>query len=203
LDVVDREQQRPLGRERREDTHQRRRTRPWIRRLVGFRSQQDSGQCAILRRRKRRARLVECAPDEIGKDGVRELRFTLRRPRLQHPEAAILRGTDRLQPDRRLADSGLALEQQRSRTFRDRVDERGDYRKLPLAPHERLVLHLRHSTSQRQRLRPIERRVHFRRKPLGSTRAANVRNRLRPTMRNLVAKDPKSRINRAIPRRSS
>jgi hypothetical protein len=73
---------------------------------------------------------------EVGERGKRELRFGVGRPRLKDCEPPLAREPRGLAPDRRLADAGLALEDERARRRRLGSDERTRGRELLLAADE-------------------------------------------------------------------
>ncbi|MBA3366547.1 MAG: hypothetical protein H0U03_12345 [Actinobacteria bacterium] len=53
------------------------------------------------------------ALEQIGHGGEREFRLRLRRPAGKHAKTSAFGQPDRVAPDRRLADAGLALEHER------------------------------------------------------------------------------------------
>jgi hypothetical protein len=61
------------------------------------------------------------AVEQIAQRGERQLHLRRRRPRGQHAQPGLARGGDAGLPARRLADPGLAAEQQRARRTADQL----------------------------------------------------------------------------------
>ena len=139
--------ERRVGGERRQDADQPGRRRPRIGRFVRLGAQQGNRKRPLLRRGQGRARLVERLAEQVGERNVGELRLALRRTDLEHPVGPVLGSPDRLQPERRLANAGLALDQQSEGARRNPVEEPFDRLQLGLATdyrvHARLVRHSR------------------------------------------------------------
>ena len=144
LDVVDRQQHGAPRRERVQDGDQRGRGRSRVRRLVRLSEQERRFERAPLQRRQLALRLLERGADEVGDRRVRELRLALRRARLQHAETARIGSPHRLEPERRLADPRLAVEDERGRTFGRAVEEAPGCGELLLAADDRGL----HATSR-------------------------------------------------------
>ncbi len=114
----------------------------------GLGAQQRNGKRPLLRRGQGRARQVERLAEEVGERNVGELRLALRRTDLEHPVGPVLGSPDHLQPERRLADACLALDQQSEGTRRNPVEEPFDRLQLGLATDYRVhALLVQHSSS--------------------------------------------------------
>jgi hypothetical protein len=81
-------------------------------------------------------RLVECLADEIGDCREREGQLALCWPRLQHPIATGLPSSHCLQPERRLSDARLALDQKGRRARNHTVEKGVDGSELGAAPDD-------------------------------------------------------------------
>ena len=140
LHVVDSDEHRAALRERREHPDEARRDRPRVGALVRLAPQQRRRQRPLLHGRQRIAQALEHVADEIGKRGEGEPSLALGRPRPQHAQPSRLGEPDRLQPDGRLADPSLSLDDERGRLVRERRKEPLDRRELRVAP-DNLVAH--------------------------------------------------------------
>ena len=126
LRVVDRDDDRPVGRERCEHAGECRRDESCLGRLVRRLAQQRRGERALLHGWQGAARLVEALADEVRQRGVRKARLRLRRARTQHAVAAPRRVLDAARPQSRLADPRRAGEHERARRLGDRVEVPSD-----------------------------------------------------------------------------
>ena len=137
LHVVHCHQHRLFSCQRRQDGDERGRRRPRIGGAFRIDPEQRARERALLRRRQRRARLLERTSDEIPKGDVRELRLCLGRPRLENPVRTPFGSAHRLEPDGRLTDPRLALDHERCRACCHPGDEGFDRAELRLATDDR------------------------------------------------------------------
>ena len=86
-------------------------------------------------RRRPHARVLE----EVDEAAERERRLLLGGPREQHAELPLPAALDRVEPERRLADAGLAADQQRPRARGDGPHERLDASRLGFATDDLCV----------------------------------------------------------------
>ena len=98
--------------------------------------EQGSLECALLDRRELRQDDAGHGTQEVGKPRVREPGLRLGRPRGQRPVAALGRRLEPGQPDRGLADPGVAPQHDGRRELRGIVEQPGDRPEL-LVPADR------------------------------------------------------------------
>jgi hypothetical protein len=133
LGVVDRDQRRCLGRRRAESRERAARDGDAIRKAFSRRSQQGELERLTLRLGKGVEHGIGHALEEVAETEKRKRAPGLRRSTEEDSIRATLRGVDDRAPDGRLADSRLALEDERSgRPVRDAVEEPVCFRHLPL-----------------------------------------------------------------------
>jgi hypothetical protein len=105
-------------------------------------SQQSHLERAPLGVGELREHVVECRVEEIAEGRERQVGLRLCRScREDHGVVSPSGHRQRLVPQRRLADPGLALEDQRSRSFGDPLEARGNNRELGL-PTDEFLRHL-------------------------------------------------------------
>jgi hypothetical protein len=138
LDVVDREQYGRAGGEGaqrgQEGNRDRLRARRRSRRLL---PEEHDRECAALRGGKLVGELVEDIAHEVAKRGEREPGLRSVSCRGEDDQTASPGLLDARTPERRLADSRFALEQQDVRTFVRRVRKFADRRKLAISAYYR------------------------------------------------------------------
>ena len=115
LRVVDRDDKRICSADDRQHGKERSGRRQWVRRLVSFSKQQRHLECLPLRCRQGIAHLVEEGAYEVAEGSEREVRLGLGWPGLEHPIASLTGRANGLEHDGRLADAGLALDQEPDR----------------------------------------------------------------------------------------
>jgi hypothetical protein len=140
LHVVDGDEYRAALRERSEHPDEAGRDRPRVGALVRLAPQQRRRERPLLHGRQRTAAILEHVADEIGERGEREPSLALGRPRPQHTQSSRLGKPDRFQPDGRLTDPRLSLDDKRGRLVREGREEPLDRRELRVAP-DNLVTH--------------------------------------------------------------
>ena len=129
LHVVDGHDDRALGGKGLEEAEEAHGRRPRVRLPVGLGAQQRDVEGASLRRGQVVLQLGVRLCDEIGQRRVGERRLRLGGPRDEDAEPPPGGAGKRLAPDRRLADAGLAVEDERTAPFGDHVEkalDRGD-----------------------------------------------------------------------------
>jgi hypothetical protein len=141
LEIVDRDDQRPVLGEHLEGIAN---GEPERARIHGFRSrvlQQERGlEGAPPRRRQPRQHVVEHTLEQIPQACVREAALSLGRSRDENPRSALARTLDACKPERRLPDSRLPLEHERSGAHACSVNKGADRSEFPI-PADNLVRH--------------------------------------------------------------
>ncbi len=134
LEIVDRDKERLMARQRAEPAEEGRRDPARVRRRgAGLAEQESDLERPRLRRRKLWHEIARRLAEQIAKACERQIRFALRRPRLEHTEAVAPGKLDAVSPDRALADSRLTLEQKRPGQVIGRLEECRDERELLVA----------------------------------------------------------------------
>jgi hypothetical protein len=112
------------------------RLRPALR--AGLAQQRDLERLA-LERGQSRQKLVGRVPDQVAQPDERQPRFGFLACAAQHATAAYRRLLERREPYGRLADPGLALDDERSRTGAHSVEEGPRESQLVVAPDDAAV----------------------------------------------------------------
>jgi len=115
LQIVDRNKQRPPLVEPQQQRLDRDPERAEVGRLGGRLVQEERDAQRPPLRRRQLAHLVPELTEQIAERSEGQLRLRLGRPRRYHPQPAPARKLDSGTPQRRLADPGVALEEQRPR----------------------------------------------------------------------------------------
>jgi hypothetical protein len=137
LGIVDRHQRRCLGHRRAENRERAARDGDAIRKAFSRRSQQGELERSPLRLGKGVEYGIRHALEQVAETEKRERALGLRRSTAEDSIGATLRGVEDRAPDGRLADSRLALEDERGgRPVRDAVEEPVCFRDLPLPSDE-------------------------------------------------------------------
>jgi hypothetical protein len=133
LDVVDRNEQRPLLRQHAERAERRRSDRPSADGAPGLAEQQRRLERAALHRREMRQHLGGRLPEQVVQPGERPRCLDPARPRRQHPVSALDRRLESGEPDSRLPDPRLAAKDGQIRCPARLVEQPKDRRQLLLA----------------------------------------------------------------------
>jgi hypothetical protein len=138
LDVVDGDQRGAAPRERAEHAQQPERDRPGQGLpLLRLRAQQGHLQRVPLRPWQLAEDRVGNLDQQVAKGGVGELRLGVDRPARQHAVRAARGGLQAVPPEGGLPDADLALDHERDRTGRDRVEEPLDAAQLRFTADDR------------------------------------------------------------------
>ncbi len=98
--------------------------------LVDVLDQQRDLERPALRRRQLRQHLLDDAVEQIRQSGERQLLLGLGGPRSQHSQPLRAGGLHPCQPERRLANSGVACENECTRPLARLLDEGVERRQL-------------------------------------------------------------------------
>ena len=136
LDVVDREDNRPLGSENLERTPNRDTERARVEAVRIFLDEECHLERVAPGRRQRRQHVLEHVLEQVAEAGVCQPSFRFSRPRNEDTEASFAGRLDTRKPQRRLPDARLALEHERRRSVGGPVEEGVDGGKLDLPAHD-------------------------------------------------------------------
>ena len=168
LDVVDREEQRTVFRELAEGSDERARESEPVRTPCRARLHPESGcERTSLRICQLLGELGEDGVEQVGNGSQRDRHLSLRAARDEHAYACVLSGGDALAPEDRLADAGLAANEECAGSFPELGDEVDQTRLFPAPPDDSEARRYRHARTvglSLMRLRPADSTVEVRRR---------------------------------------